>query len=199
MTDIIPTPLTFLQKYHKDVIYVLIFVIGVFGTFFIKDKFHAAELKKQNEVIASLNTQNGILSSKYDEKSKAADTAIASLADEHSKLIAALSKKPIVITVPGAPLPQLPTIPTLTNLDDCNKTVQQLQVDNNDCITTVNALQEGKVASDALVANQKTIIVDVQKENVEVKKDVVTQTERKKLWRDSAILSTAILILKFLL
>ena len=193
------TDITFVEKYHRVILEVLAAGVLVFGIFWVKDKYTAYEVAAKDKVIAQLDSEYKVLLAQKTAADQKITEVSTAYAQEHAQLIAALNKKPIIIQVPGTPLPQLPSIPAFTSLDDCNKTVKQLQVDNNACTDNINALQEGKKADTALIGNLQNKVLDVDKENTEVKKDLSSETERKKAWRWTAIGGWILAVAKFLI
>lgn len=201
------TDLTFLQKYHKDIIWLLAGCLVVFGVFYVKDRLHNASIAKENEQISNLKVEAIKLTAAKDAASAEAANTFNLYQQEHAKLISALSKKPIVVSTPVVPnsatpvvpLPQLPDSPVPTTLPDCQQELAAVKADDNQCIDTVNTLQTEKVADQALLNNQAQTIINVDTENTQLAKDVATQTKRKKLWRDFSLLEAGSIILHFLL
>lgn len=183
------TDITFVEKYHRIIIEILLILATIGGVCYVKDNYHAEELAKQNTQIASLMTNGATLLAAKTVADNNATNAMSLYQQEHNKLIAFLTKKQVS---PTAPLAPLPGIPAFSSLDDCNKTVQQLSIDNNQCATTVQSLQADKVADQAVITNLTTTVDKVVTENTEVKKDNTSLTKTKNFWRDTAIGATLI-------
>ena len=201
------TDLTFIEKWHKDIIWLLVVGLVVFGVVYIKDRLHNEVLVKENAQIAALNTEAVKLSATKDAADIAATNAYNLYQQEHSKLIAALSKKSINTPTPATtnstvaptPVPHLPDTPAPTTLPDCQQELEAVKADDAQCIDTVNNLQEDKAADQAVINNQAQTISEVDIENTQLAKDVDTQTKRKKLWRETALGEAAAILLHFLL
>jgi hypothetical protein len=193
--------MAFIEKWHRDIIWILLAGLAIFGTIYIKDKTHAEKIAKQEQKIASLNTDYVKLQADKDAASTVASNIYNLYQQEHDQIIKLLNKKaskPSIIEGRNN-ITSLPTIPTPTDLKDCQEEVANLQKDDGDCINTVNDLQTERIASDKLISTQKEIVLSVDVENTELKKDVETQTTRKKLWRDSALGELGLILLHFLL
>jgi hypothetical protein len=201
------TDLTFIEKYHRDIIWILLAGLAVFGTIYIKDRLHNETITKENAQIASLNIEAVKLTAAKDTADAAATSVYNLYQLEHSKVVALLSKKPVITPTPTvsnavvapAPLVQLPNTPTPTTLPDCQQELAAVKADDAQCVDTVNDLQTDKAADQALINNQSQTIFNVDVENTQLKKDVNVQTKRKKLWRDSALAEAALIALHFLL
>ena len=199
--------MTFIEKWHRDIIWLLLVILATFSAIYIKDKWHSEVLAKQEQKIASLNTDYVKLQAAKNTADNVASNTYNLYQQEHAKLISALSKKPVVVSAPVtpnstasvAPLPQLPDSPAPTTLTDCQQELANLQKDDSQCIDTVNNLQTEQVAANKLIDNQAQTIINVDTENTQLAKDVQTQTKRKKLWRDSALLEAGAILLHFLL
>ena len=185
-----------IETYHRDIIWLLIAGLFVFGTIYFKDKWHAFEINKQNAAISALSTQYAALLAQKTEADKDYTAKIQSYQEEHNKLIALLTQKAVS---PLAPLAPLPTLPVYQDLSKCNEAIKELQKDNNDCLNTVQSLQTDKEVDNKLITNIQDTVQKVDKENTEVKKDLTSETERKKAWRWTAIGGWALAILKFLI
>lgn len=198
--------LTFIEKNHRLIIEILAAGLLVFSVFYVKDYFHNKEIIKENATISSLNVEYA----KLNAVKLAADKTSADLFNlyqqEHAKLISTLSKKPVVTpitvtpnsTLPAVSVPSLPNIPVPTNLTDCQQDLAAVQADDIECNDTVNALQSDKVVDQNVINNQAQTIINVDVENTQLKQDVATQTTRKKLWRDSALVELLVILAHFL-
>jgi hypothetical protein len=191
------TDLTFIEKWHRDIIWLLLVILATFSAIYIKDKWHSEVLAKQEQEIASLNTDYVKLQAAKNTADNVSQSALAAFNKEHDQIIKLLNKK--AGNNNNNIIAPLPTIPTPTDLKDCQEEVLNLQKDDGDCITTVNTLQGDMEISDKLISTQKEIILSVDVENTQLAKDVETQTTRKKLWRDSALGELGLILLHFLL
>jgi hypothetical protein len=189
--------MAFIEKWHRDIIWLLLVILATFSAIYIKDKWHSEVLAKQEQEIASLNTDYVKLQAAKNTADNVSQSALAAFNKEHDQIIKLLNKK--AGNNNNNIIAPLPTIPTPTDLKDCQEEVLNLQKDDGDCITTVNTLQGDMEISDKLISTQKEIILSVDVENTQLAKDVETQTTRKKLWRDSALGELGLILLHFLL
>ena len=79
------TDLTFIEKWHRDIIWILLAGLAIFGTIYIKDKTHAEKIAKQEQKIASLNTSYAKLEGIKDEKDKVATSSLSLYQKEHEQ------------------------------------------------------------------------------------------------------------------
>ena len=192
--------MTFIEKWHRDIIWLLLVILATFSAIYIKDKWHSEVLAKQEQKIASLNTDYVKLQAAKNTADNVASNTYNLYQQEHNQLINLLNKKASKPTGNNSNnIIPLPTIPPPTDLKDCQEEVANLQKDDGDCIDTVNNLQTEQVAANKLIDNQAQTIINVDTENTQLAKDVQTQTKRKKLWRDSALLEAGAILLHFLL
>jgi len=192
---------TFWQKYKKDGVYfgiVIVLVASGFGFWYIKDQKHSKAMAETASKLASLNSDYTKLNADKIAADTNAANALSLYKIEHAKLIAQLKKKPVQQTTPTTPLEPLPVIPSSTNLDDCNKLVQQLTTDNNDCITVVTTLQTDKQAAEAVINNLKDTVITTNKETEEAKAQTVSETKRKVWYRNGLLVETGWIILHIL-
>ncbi len=190
---------TWILKYHRDLIWLLLVLLSIFGAVYLEDKWHNIEIGKQNTQISALNTQYATLLAQKTAADASSASALSLYQEEHNKLLAFLTKKQVLPTSSTAPLAPLPDIPAYKDLTSCNEAVKILQEDNNDCLSTVQSLQTDKKADENLITNLQDTVQKVDTQNTELKKDNTTQTERKKRWRDTALAGWLLFIAKILI
>jgi hypothetical protein len=195
----VETDLTFLQKYHRDIIYVLLAILAIFGAVYVKDRLHAEKLAQEQQVINSLSINAAKLEAVKQVADNNAQNTLNIYKQEHQELLKALSSSYKAPTTPQTHIQPLPDAPLPTTLPEANTELEQVKKDDNDCVKTVNSLQDDIKADNDVIANNKEVIYNVDIENSQLKKDIKTQTSRKKAWRDTALAEAAILILHFLL
>ena len=74
----------------------------------------------------------------------------------------------------------------LTPLDACRAENTQIVRTLTEADITIEALKVDKTATEALLNNANTQVIDLDKLNEDLKKDLGTETHRKKLWRETA-------------
>ena len=106
------------------------------------------------------------------------------------------SKAPIS---PSTTIIPLPDIQPSTTLPNAISELSQVTTDDNEAGQVINKQGEDIKADQDVIDNQKEIILGVDVENTQLKKDVDVQTKRKKIWRDSALGELGLILLHFLL
>jgi hypothetical protein len=193
------TDLTFIEKWHRDIIWILLAGLAIFGTIYIKDKTHAEKIAKQEQKIASLNTSYAKLEGIKDEKDKVATSSLSLYQKEHEQLLKALSLRSKAPISPSTTIIPLPDIQPSTTLPNAISELSQVTTDDNEAGQVINKQGEDIKADQDVIDNQKEIILGVDVENTQLKKDVDVQTKRKKIWRDSALGELGLILLHFLL
>ena len=197
-----------LANYRKDLFYCTLLLIAVFGTCYVKDRYHTNSIAKQEQVISDLQKKFADLQQQKVKSDQAVQEALFSY-DNEKRLTDTLRKRLDVQIAKNqraetaeesnAIQQQLLTnndvkLDDLTPLDACRfentQLVRTVEVAN----ISINALKVDKDLTEKLLDNSQTQNKALTGLTTELKTDLETQSKRKKAWRTTALGEAAVII-----